>query len=253
MAGLSESLFESEFFGHIRGAFTGADQNRMGLAEAAHGGDLFLDEIEALPLSNQAKLLRFLESGEVRRLGSRDSIHVSVRVIAATNQNLQEMVQKGQFREDLLYRINGKKIRLAPLRERKGDVSALAQHFLSLDQRRSKTISAEALFLLEEHVWPGNVRELKRFCEQLVIHAPLPIIRSEDVRQFMAPQIVSDDGFRFDFGQGLGPLVEAFETKAIQKCLEQTNDVDEAARVLQVSRSNLYKKIKDLKIAWKLL
>ena len=110
LAALPENVFESEFFGHVRGAFTGADQNKMGLAEAAHGGDLFLDEVEALPLSQQAKLLRFLESGEVRRVGAKDSIRVQVRVIGATNQNLETMVREGHFREDLLWRMHGRKV-----------------------------------------------------------------------------------------------------------------------------------------------
>ena len=116
LAAIPETVFESELFGHVKGAFTGADQNKMGLAEAAHGGDLFLDEIEALPLANQAKLLRFLESGEIRRVGGRDAIRVHARVIVATNRKLDDMVKTGEFREDLMWRVSGKRLTLPPLR-----------------------------------------------------------------------------------------------------------------------------------------
>src|SRR6185437_16056419 len=134
VAAIPENLFESELFGHVRGSFTGADQNKIGLAEAAHGGDLFLDEIEALTMPLQVKLLRFLESGEVRRIGSKDVIRTSTRVIVATNRNLEQMVRDGQFREDLLWRLNSKKIQLPPLRERKEDIADLANWFLSLEK-----------------------------------------------------------------------------------------------------------------------
>ncbi|MEK7358719.1 MAG: sigma 54-interacting transcriptional regulator, partial [Bdellovibrionota bacterium] len=134
LGAMPENVFESEFFGHVRGAFTGADQNKMGLAEAAHGGDLFLDEVEALPPGQQAKLLRFLESGEIRRVGGKDTMKVNVRILAATNRNLEALVRDGKFREDLLWRLNGRKILLPPLRERADDVAALATHFIELER-----------------------------------------------------------------------------------------------------------------------
>ncbi len=141
VAAIPETLFESELFGHVKGAFTGADQNKMGLAEAAHNGDLFLDEVEALPLSVQAKLLRFLESGEVRRVGAKEAIKVNVRVIAATNQNLNTLVKEEKFREDLLWRLSGKKIDLPNLKERLTDIPMLCEKFLEAEKpRRNKSL-----------------------------------------------------------------------------------------------------------------
>lgn len=251
VASVPENLFESEFFGHIKGAFTGADQNKMGLAEAAQGGDLFLDEIEALALPHQAKLLRFLETGEVRRVGSKDTTIVQTRVIAATNRNLQQMVNEGRFREDLLWRLNGKKILLPPLRERLEDLQDLATHFLSLDKTRRKELGEDAMQVLKEYPWPGNVRELKRVCEQLILTAPLPLLRKEDVLRVIRPQAPNSAPVSVDFSLGLAAIVNFYEAQILRKCLERTNDIDEAARILKISRSNLYKKIKDHGIEWR--
>ena len=187
VASVPELLFESEFFGHVKGAFTGADQNKMGLAEAASGGDLFLDEVEALSPALQAKLLRFLETGEVRRVGAKESIHVKTRVIAASNRNLNTLVAEGKFREDLLWRLSGKKILLPPLRERPEDIDELAKHFLSLDKYRKKEIVDDAMHVLRSYQWPGNVRELKRVCEQLLLSSPLPLVRKDDVLAVIRP------------------------------------------------------------------
>lgn len=252
VAGLSESLFESEFFGHVKGAFTGADQNKMGLAEAAHGGDLFLDEIEALSLNMQVKLLRFLESGEIKRVGAKESIHVKCRVILATNQKLENLVEEKKFREDLLWRINGKKISLPPLRERKADIPQLAKHFLGQDRVRKKEISPEAIEALESYEWPGNIRELKRVCEQLLVSCPLPIIRAEDVDGILKPQSsTSVNSSSIDFKMGLPDLIKNYESFAILTALEKYKDIDETAKILKISRSSLYKKIKDHNIDWR--
>jgi transcriptional regulator with PAS, ATPase and Fis domain len=252
VASLPENLFESEFFGHVRGAFTGADQNKMGLAEAAHGGDLFLDEIEALPPSLQAKLLRFLETGEVRRVGAKESTQVQVRVIAATNQNLQQMVSEGKFREDLLWRISGKRILLPPLRERASDIEELAKHFLSKDRARRKELTVDALEVLRDYQWPGNVRELRRACEQLILISPLPVIRREDVLRVIQPRAsMSNSPAQLDLNRGLPALMNEFESQLIQKAMETYSDIDEVAKVLQISRSSLYKKIKDYGIQTK--
>jgi DNA-binding NtrC family response regulator len=252
VASVPENLFESEFFGHVKGAFTGADQNKMGLAEAANGGDLFLDEVEALSPALQAKLLRFLESGEIRRVGSKDAIIVNTRVLAATNRNLNQMVADGKFREDLLWRLSGKKILLPPLRERPSDVPELVTHFLSLDKFRKKEVLEDAMQVLKEYPWPGNVRELKRVCEQLVLTAPLPVLRKEDVLQVIRPPAqAGPGGASYDLSRGLSDLVNSFEAQMIQKALEQMNDIDEVARVLKISRSSLYKKIKDHGIQWR--
>lgn len=251
VAALPENLFESELFGHARGAFTGADKAKIGLAEAAHGGDLFLDEIEAMPMAHQAKLLRFLETGEIRRIGVNETTRVNVRVIAATNRNLEEMVKKGEFREDLLWRLNGKTITLPPLRERKEDIQEIADWFLLQERGRKKELSEEAIKTMLDYSWPGNVRELKRVCEQLALVAPLPVIRAEDVQRLIRFQTQSGNIENLDYSAGLNALVEGFEGKVILSCLKKLNDVDEAARVLQVSRSNLYKKIKDLNLDWR--
>ncbi|WP_413568467.1 sigma-54-dependent transcriptional regulator [Bdellovibrio sp. HCB117] len=252
LASIPENLFESEMFGHVKGAFTGADQNKVGLTEAANGGDLFLDEIEALPLSQQAKLLRFLETGEVRRVGAKESTIVKTRVIAASNRSLEKMVAAGEFREDLLYRLSSQRIELTPLRDRLEDIDELAKHFLEAERpRRNKTIADDGLSALKKYNWPGNVRELKRVCEQLSLTSPLPFIREEDVAAWLKPTATAPGAPSYtaiDFNKGLNTLVEEFEAHAIRTCLKQTRDVEEAAKVLQVSRSNLYKKIKDYKI-----
>lgn len=246
VAAVPDALFESELFGHVRGAFTGADQNKMGLAELAHGGDLFLDEIEALSPQGQVKLLRFLESGEIRRVGGKDTIKIKTRVIAATNQSLEDLCKKERFREDLLWRLGGKRIKLPPLRERLEDILELAQYFLDQERpRRHKTISPEGLEALKDYQWPGNVRELRRVLEQISLVSPLPIIRDIDVFSVLRPTRSMGEAEPIDMSLGLQPLVEKFEARVIRIALKMTKDVDEAARILKISRSSLYKKIKD--------
>jgi len=254
VAGIPENLFESEFFGHVRGAFTGADQNKMGLSEAAHGGDLFLDEIEALSLPLQAKLLRFLETGEVRRVGAKGSLRIQTRVLAATNRSLQSLVAEGNFREDLLWRLSGKRILLPPLRERLEDLPELVRYFLGLDSFRKKQVSEDAMEALKSYSWPGNVRELRRVCEQLLLIAPLPVIRAEDVHRVISSPTPSANPFKMeklDLQAGLTTLMNDVEGQIIQMALSTHNDIDEVARVLKISRSSLYKKIKDHNIQWR--
>jgi DNA-binding NtrC family response regulator len=251
VAAIPENLFESELFGHVRGSFTGAEQSKIGLAEAAHGGDLFLDEIEALSLNLQAKLLRFLESGEIRRIGSKDSIRVKTRVIAASNRNLEKMVKEGTFREDLLWRLSSKKIVLPPLRDRKDDIKDLVNWFLSNEKNRIKELSADALTVMQDYRWPGNIRELKRVCEQLALTAPLPVIRGEDVLKIVAPKLAATPSGTLDFSEGFEKMVAQHEAHIITQALKNWNDIDEVTRVLKISRSNLYKKIKDYNIEWR--
>jgi DNA-binding NtrC family response regulator len=252
VASIPDHLFESEFFGHVKGAFTGADQNKMGLVEAAEGGDLFLDEIEALSQNHQAKLLRFLESGEARRVGAKETTIIQTRVIAATNRNLTQMVKEGKFRDDLLWRLRGKHLKLPPLRDRSEDVPELARFFLNRDRARQKTLGLDALQTLQEYAWPGNIRELKRACEQLILLSPLPFIRREDVLRVIQPRTeVTFHGVTFDWSRGLPQLINDHEAVLIKKALEAHRQIDDVAKVLQISRSSLYKKIKDHNIDWK--
>lgn len=246
-AAISENLFESELFGHVKGAFTGADQNKMGLAEAAHGGDLFLDEIEALPLSQQAKLLRFLESGEVRKVGAKDSIHVDVRVICASNQPLKEMIAEKKFREDLYFRISAHKIELPPLKSRSTDIRELADFFIKNSKnKRNKVFDQDAYQALADYAWPGNIRELKRVCEQLVLASPLPIIRAEDVNHLLLRNVPSSDSLIDHSDMTLDDFMMAQEKKyLIMTIAKYDNNIEECSKKLQVSKSNLYKKIKD--------
>lgn len=248
VAALPEALFESELFGHVKGAFTGADREKTGLAEAADGGDLFLDEVEALPPALQVKLLRFLESGEIRRVGSTQPTRVRCRVIAATNRPLEALVKEGAFREDLYFRLAAQRVALPPLRERADDIAALAWHFLENERpRRHKTLADDGLAALKKHPWPGNVRELKRVIERLGLSSPLPLIRAEDVAAILGSAPASGAG-AIDLARGLAALLEDFERAVLKKALEKEPDVEKAAALLGVSRSNLYKKIKDFQL-----
>ena len=179
-AALTESLLESELFGHVKGAFTGAYRNREGRFEAAHDGDIFLDEIGDLPLSTQVKMLRVLEEKVIERVGDNRPIHINVRIISATNRNLKQLVEQGSFREDFFYRINVIPIIVPPLRERVGDIPLLADSFFRRiqlkNQKKIMGISNEAMELLMSYAWPGNVRELKSAfeyafvtCQELMI------------------------------------------------------------------------------------
>lgn len=250
IASIAENLFESEMFGHVKGSFTGADQNKIGLIEAANGGDLFLDEIEALPLSQQVKLLRFLESGEVRKVGAKETMQIKCRVIVASNKPLDKMVQKNEFREDLYFRLISQKLTLPPLRERKEDIPELANYFLDLERpRRNKTFAEDGLEQLSEYHFPGNVRELKRICEQLALTAPLPFIRSEDVLSWIKPSAVVSAphmiGSQPQFSLGLVEIMSLYEKEVIKKCFELYPNIDEVSQTLKISKSSLYKKIKE--------
>jgi transcriptional regulator with PAS, ATPase and Fis domain len=190
---LPENLIESELFGHRKGAFTGADEHRIGLLQVANGGSLFLDEIGELPRAMQAKLLRFLESGEVRRVGDNESFTCDVRVICATNRDLAEMVAAGEFREDLWFRINTFEIPLPPLRERVEDIPLLARHlaarFGAPRTSDDAVFTPEALETLTEHTWPGNVRELANVIEHaMILCDTLPICPEHLPQRFMTRQ-----------------------------------------------------------------
>ncbi|MES3037018.1 MAG: sigma-54 dependent transcriptional regulator [Bdellovibrionota bacterium] len=252
VAAIPENIFESEMFGHIKGAFTGAEQNKMGLLEASRGGDLFLDEMEAFPLGLQVKLLRFLESGELRKVGAKDSEIIETRVIVASNIPLLDLVKKGLFREDLYYRISEHKLSLPALRDRTEDIADLCEYFFTSDSSRSsKKLEPDGLKTLSEYAWPGNVRELKRVCSRLQLLSPLPVIRSEDVKEVLpklstTPKVLAD--VPLDLSEGLQKYMEKVEATVLQEELRQQPDIDALAVKLKVSRSNLYKKIKDYQL-----
>jgi two-component system NtrC family response regulator len=242
---LPESLIESELFGHRKGAFTGADDNRVGLFEVAHGGTLFLDEIGELPKSMQAKLLRVLESGEIRRVGDNESFQVDVRLICATHRNLSRMVEDGEFREDLMFRINTFEVHLPPLRERVDDILPLAEHllrrFMPNIVHDDSGFAPECAQLLKSHAWPGNVRELANVIEHATILCErLPIIPAHLPRRFMA-ESSTQTAPRSD----TEPLtMREIELRAICEAIERNDgSKPKAAQELGVSLKTLYNKL----------
>lgn len=241
---LPESLIESELFGHRKGAFTGADDHRTGLFEVAHGGTLFLDEIGELPKAMQAKLLRVLESGEIRRVGENKPVVVDVRVVCATHRNLPQMVAAEEFREDLMYRINTFEIFVPPLRERMPDVPALAQHLLS---RHRPGRSADELVFANDavealcgHIWPGNVRELANVVEHATILCDAgPISAAHLPQRFDARQLIGAARQK----PGVMTLRQ-LEMQAIHAALERhAGSKPKAAEELGVSLKTLYNKL----------
>ncbi|MGI9427133.1 MAG: sigma-54-dependent transcriptional regulator [Bythopirellula sp.] len=238
---LPETLIESELFGHRKGAFTGADDHRVGLFEVAHGGTIFLDEIGELPKAMQAKLLRVLESGEIRRVGENKPITVDVRVVCATHRDLPAMVAEEDFREDLMYRINTFEISLPPLRERIDDVPDLALHLLSRFRRGAEAkLADDAVEALRGHVWPGNVRELANVIEHSTILCDEGPIRREHLPQhFDSRQLQGAARQR----RGVITLRE-LEMEAIIEALERNDgSKPKAAEQLGVSLKTLYNKL----------
>ena len=237
--GLAEGVFESELFGHVKGAFTDARTDRIGRFELADGGTIFLDEIGNVPFRQQAKLLRVIESGEVERVGSSRGKHIDVRVICATNADLQAACVAGEFREDLLFRLNTVEIHLPSLRERREDIPALAMHFLSQYasryRRTVKGIESQALQSLLQYTWPGNVRELEHTMERAVL-----MCRAEQLQ-------VGDLGLGAQKGQAqnLEDLsLETVESILIRKALQRfQGNVSQAAEVLGLSRGALYRRM----------
>jgi len=242
-AALPESLAESELFGHERGAFTGADKARGGRFEEAHGGTLFLDEVGELPATLQAKLLRVLEERVVRRLGGAADIPVDVRVVAATNRDLQGAVAQGSFRQDLYFRLAVVPIHLPPLRERAGDIPALANHLLATLAARHRLpvpdVAPAALAALESHRWPGNVRELRNALERALVVRGGATIRAEDLA--LAPT-----GGPVPGSEGTVPLDrEVREREAILEALRRAGgNREEAAGLLGVSVRTLYYRLR---------
>jgi len=238
--GLSEGVFESELFGHVKGAFTDAKTDRVGRFEMADGGTLFLDEIANVPLNLQPKLLRVLETGEFERVGSSKTRRVDVRILSATNSDLHQEVSTGRFRQDLLFRLNTIEIRLPPLRERKEDIAALAQHFLKQHaQRYRKRVTgfeSAAVRALSEHVWPGNVRELDHAVERAVLMTQGPEIKAGDLGLRAGSQ---DAATKLD-----DMSLEEVEAFLIKKALGRFDgNVSRAAEALGLSRSALYRRL----------
>jgi two-component system response regulator PilR (NtrC family) len=247
-------LLESNLFGHTRGAFTGAVQDKKGLFEVAHDGSIFFDEISTLNPEVQAKLLRVIQEKEFIPLGAVTSLKVDVRIIAATNIDLMELVQRGTFREDLYYRLNVINIRLPPLRERRSDIPLLVEHFrekYALENRKPvEKVSEAALEILLRHSWPGNVRELENVIERAVVLATGNLI---DVG-LLPPGLLGDTGagpalYLPPEGGGLQQAVERYERELISSTLRRTQGVQRrAAEILKVKPTTLNEKIKRLKI-----
>jgi two-component system, NtrC family, response regulator HydG len=247
-AALNESLLESELFGHVKGAFTGAHKTREGRFEAARGGDIFLDEIGDLPLSTQVKLLRVLEEKVVERVGDNQPIHTDVRIISATNQDLKQLVNQGSFREDFYYRINVIPIYVPPLRERIGDIPILAASFFQRLKVKSgkdiQELSPEALGLLIQHSWPGNVRELKSAFEyafvscngKIILPQHLPFERIKGRSAGKAECLPSEN-------------LETIKKQRLIDALRQTSgNQSQAARILGISRTSVWNQVKKFNV-----
>jgi two-component system response regulator AtoC len=253
---IPDSLLESELFGHEKGAFTGAIATRIGRFELADGGTIFLDEVTELSRPLQVKLLRVIQEREFERVGGIKTIHVNVRIVSATNKKIEEAVEKGEFRDDLYYRLNVIPLEIPPLRERRDDIELLCNHFLNVyckkKQRSMMRIDSEVMKIMKKYPWPGNVRELENLIERIVVlkdkneriitKADLPerFFNREDEINFT----ISDDGI------DLGKAVEDFEKRLIVQALKKSHGVkSKAANLLKVNRTTLVEKIKRLDCA----
>lgn len=238
---LPEQLLESELFGHIKGSFTGANHDKKGLVEAADGGTLFLDELGEMPLALQVKLLRFLESGEFRRVGDIRERKVNVRVVAATNANIEKEVAAGNFREDLFYRLNVMRLEIPPLRERKEDILLLIEYFLDMKNCKKK-LSQEAIESLQRYHFPGNVRELHHLIERGVLLARTNIIEPVDL-------LLGNPERKKDEREESLLSLEEVEKAHIEYILYETNwNKTKAAELLGISVRNLYRKIEQFSL-----
>jgi two-component system response regulator AtoC len=252
---IPENLLESELFGHEKGAFTGAEHMRMGRFELADGGTIFLDEIGELSLGLQVKLLRVLQERSFDRVGGTRTIDVDVRVVAATNQDLEVAMQQKRFREDLYYRLNVLPVTLPPLRECRSDIPQLVNHFLAKLNHKKQTVMAvcspDAMARLMEHHWPGNIRELKNMIERLVIMSQSGTIEVSDLperfeRCSVTPEQIASPFIVFsDHGVDLPQEMQQFEDRLIDGALHQANGIkSRAAQLLHLNRSTLAQKMK---------
>ncbi|GAB4363578.1 MAG: sigma 54-interacting transcriptional regulator [Calditrichia bacterium] len=251
VAALAENLIESELFGHEKGAFTGATQQRIGRFEQANGGTLFIDEVGDIPLPVQVKLLRAIQFGQIERLGGNKTIEVDVRIIAATHRNLEEMIRNGEFRDDLYYRLNVVSIWIPPLRQRKTDVPVLIEHFLQKyareNQKPVKGITREALDQLMKYHYPGNVRELENIIERAVVLCRGEYITTDDLPPTL--QLVSENAILdpHHFEDGYEAKMQAFEKEMIQAALKETGgNQSAAARLLKMTERHLRSRLEKL-------
>jgi two-component system nitrogen regulation response regulator NtrX len=253
-AAIPEELIESELFGHVRGAFTGAVADRRGKFEAAHGGTIFLDEIGDMSLKTQAKVLRVLQEQVMEAVGGSTRIRVDARVLAATNKDLPTEIRAGRFREDLYFRLNVIPIYVPPLRDRQEDIPLLADHFMALMAReygrRPKTFERDAVTVLQQYPWPGNVRELRNVVERLMIMVPGERITSRDLAFLEQGTVPPADASRPAPLTALHDARDQFERDYIVRALaQQHGNISRTAEVLGVERSNLYRKMRAFGIA----
>lgn len=247
-AAIPNELIESELFGHEKGSFTGAMQQRIGKFELAHKGTLFLDEIGDMSLQAQAKVLRAIEDGRIERVGSGNKIEVDVRIIAATNKNLKEEIEEGNFREDLYHRLNVIPIEVSPLRERKNDIPILINHFTELICSKNKfpvkSFDKKAVEILQKQEWTGNVRELRNMIERIVIMIPDQNITERDILRLVAPASGKDNDL-LDISNSFQEFKEKAEKAFIVKQLEANDwNISKTAEILDIQRSHLYGKMK---------
>jgi two-component system nitrogen regulation response regulator NtrX len=249
-AAIPEELIESELFGHIKGSFTSAHETKIGKFQKADGGTIFLDEVGDMSLRTQAKVLRALEEQRFEPVGAGASVQVDVRVVAATNKNLEEEIERGNFREDLFYRLNVIPFHVPPLRDRREDIPLLADYFLreftTAYGRKPKELTPEAYRLLQDHHWPGNVRELRNLIERIVILNPQVRVDARHIPLNVTRRPAERPMDRFG---SLAEVREAVEREYILKKLDETNgNVTRTAELLGLERSNLYRKMKTLGI-----
>jgi two-component system nitrogen regulation response regulator NtrX len=256
-AAIPDDLIESELFGHEKGSFTGATDRQIGKFEQADRGTIFLDEVGDMSLKTQAKVLRVLQEQELERLGSNRIIKVDVRVIAATNKNLEEEITRGAFREDLFYRLNVLPIHVPPLRERRDDIAALVRHFSDLFTRennfRRKTFTGAAMERLRQHHWRGNIRELRNFVERLIIMTPSDAIDVKDLPDFAGARVDASQAAPDNEWMAAGTLQEFKSTSErsflVAKLRENGWNISKTAEVIDTPRSNLYKKLEQYQIS----
>jgi two-component system, NtrC family, nitrogen regulation response regulator NtrX len=250
-AAIPDDLIESELFGHVKGAFPGAHEDKTGKLQKADGGTLFLDEVGDMSLKTQAKVLRALDEQTIEPLGAGVSVKVDARVVAATNKNLEQEIERGNFREDLFYRLNVIPFHVPPLRDRREDIALLAEHFLNefttAYGRKRKELSPEAVRMLEDYYWPGNVRELRNLIERIVIMNPQVRIDARHIPINPSRRAVFDA--EMPQFSSLQEVREAAEREYIVKKLEEARgNISRAAELLGLERSHLYKKMKALGI-----